>query len=209
MPEAGPSSAATRRLNAAAAGHRGDEEEARRALADPDPGVRSAALGSLTRLGTQSAGDIEAGLSDPDPGVRRRAAQEAAHLSRDQADRVVPSLVGAVGDDDPLVVEMTCWSLGELAVAAAVDVLSKTATGHRDARCRESAVAALGALAAAGVQRGLPAVLAALEDRPTVRRRAVVALAGFDGPEVEAALRRSLEDRDWQVRQAAEILLDP
>jgi hypothetical protein len=39
-----------------------------------------------------------------------------------------------------------------------------------------------------------------------VRRRAVLALAPFDGPEVDAAIDAALEDRDWQVRQAAEDL---
>jgi hypothetical protein len=34
-----------------------------------------------------------------------------------------------------------------------------------------------------------------------------VALAAFEGPGVEAALRRCLDDRDWQVRQVAEDLL--
>jgi HEAT repeat protein len=48
-----------------------------------------------------------------------------------------------------------------------------------------------------------------LEDRPSVRRRATVALAGFDDDRVEPALRRAAQDRDWQVRQAAEELLDP
>ena len=33
-----------------------------------------------------------------------------------------------------------------------------------------------------------------------------IALAPFDGPEVDAALARALEDRDWQGRQAAEDL---
>jgi HEAT repeat protein len=40
-----------------------------------------------------------------------------------------------------------------------------------------------------------------------VRRRAVLALAPFDGPEVTAALARAATDPDWQVRQAAEDLL--
>ncbi len=40
-----------------------------------------------------------------------------------------------------------------------------------------------------------------------MRRRAVLALAPFDGPEVDAALQAALGDRDWQVRQAAEDLL--
>jgi HEAT repeat protein len=39
-----------------------------------------------------------------------------------------------------------------------------------------------------------------------IRRRAVIALAAFDDPRVEDAWRRCLEDRDWQVRQAAEDL---
>jgi hypothetical protein len=37
----------------------------------------------------------------------------------------------------------------------------------------------------------------------------VLALAPFEGPDVDAALARALEDRDWQVRQAAEDLLRP
>ena len=64
--------------------------------------------------------------------------------------------------------------------------LAATATGHADARCREAAVAALGAI---GDPAGLPAVLTALTDSPTVRRRATVALAGFDDPRVTPALR--------------------
>jgi hypothetical protein len=34
----------------------------------------------------------------------------------------------------------------------------------------------------------------------------VIALAAFEGDEVDAALERALADRDWQVRQAAEDL---
>jgi HEAT repeat protein len=72
-------------------------------------------------------------------------------------------------------------------------------------RCREAAVAALGAI---GHPDGLPSVIDALEDKPTVRRRATVALAGFDDPRVEQALRRAAGDRDWQVRQAADELME-
>jgi HEAT repeat protein len=55
----------------------------------------------------------------------------------------------------------------------------------------------------------LPAILQACEDKPAVRRRAVLALAPFEGEEVDAALQKALEDRDWQVRQNAEILIHP
>jgi HEAT repeat protein len=50
-------------------------------------------------------------------------------------------------------------------------------------------------------------VLQACDDKPAIRRRAVLALAAFEGEQVEGRLRRALEDRDWQVRQAAEDLL--
>lgn len=79
-------------------------------------------------------------------------------------------------------------------------------TSHEDPLVRESAVAALGAL---GDERAVPAILRACADKPTIRRRAVLALAPFSGPEVDAALGRALEDRDWQVRQAAEDVLGP
>ena len=64
-------------------------------------------------------------------------------------------------------------------------------------------MAALGSL---GDPAGLPAILAGTKDKATVRRRAVIALAPFDGPEVDAALDAAQTDRDWQVRQAAEDL---
>ena len=73
-----------------------------------------------------------------------------------------------------------------------------------DVRCREACVAALGAI---GDPRGLAAVINALDDKPTVRRRATVALAGFDDPRAEPALRKATQDRDWQVRQAAEDVI--
>ncbi len=65
----------------------------------------------------------------------------------------------------------------------------------------------MAALGSIGDPAGLPAILAATTDKATVRRRAVIALAPFEGPEVDAALERARSDRDWQVRQAAEDLL--
>ena len=116
-------------------------------------------------------------------------------------------LVGRGGKDGgkaPLVAESACWALGERQDPVGVEPLIVAAGAHPDPLVREAAVASLGAL---GDPRGLPAVLAATSDKPAVRRRAVLALAPFDGPEVEAALERARQDRDWQVRQAAEDLL--
>ncbi len=119
-------------------------------------------------------------------------------------------------DTDEVVAETAAWALGERhqqtedgpveltpeAEAHLVDSLSRAATQHPDALVRESAAAALGAIG-----RGLPAILVATTDKATVRRRAVLALASFDTPEVTDALHRARQDRDWQVRQAAEDLL--
>ena len=188
------------RRQAAIAGHLGDEAGARALLDDPDPAVRATALGALARAGTLQAADVQRALGDSDAGVRRRACEEAVVV-------VDVDIVGMLGDADPSVVEAAAWALGErgAASAGAVDTLVAVAREHEDALCREAAVAALGAI---GDRRGLETVLAAASgDRPAVRRRAVVALAAFEGPEVDAALRAALNDRDWQVRQAAEDLL--
>jgi HEAT repeat protein len=190
-----------RRRAAALAGHRGDEESARRALTDPAPTVRATALGALARLGALRWADVQAGAGDPAPEVRARAAELAVGLGS----AVVEQLVGALADRDARVVEAGCFALGELGDdgSGAVPALARVSAAHSEPLCREAAVAALGAIGDAG---GLPAILAATADKPAVRRRAVLALAPFSGPEVDAALERALGDRDWQVRQAAEDL---
>lgn len=189
---------ARRRAAAATAGLTGDEAGARAALSDVEATVRAAALGALCRLGACTPADAARALGDPSPWVRRSACELGADLPG--AD-VVPLLE----DEDDGVVEAACFAAGELGDPRAVPALALVATGHGDPLCREAAVAALGAI---GDEAGLAAVLGALGDAPAIRRRAVVALAAFEGPEVEAALRGRLEDRDWQVRQAAEEILE-
>ncbi len=188
------------------AGHRGDADQARRGLSDPDPGVQVAALGALARLGDLTAGDVESALAGGGPAVRRRAVEVAlAARGRGTRSSLPRAVVGSLRDPDPLVVVAAAWFVAERHHRPAVPLLATTATDHGDARCREAAVAALGAI---GDPAGLPAVLAALGDSPTVRRRATVALAGFDDPRVAPALRAAAGDRDWQVRQAADELLE-
>jgi HEAT repeat protein len=195
-----------RRREVTLAGHRGDEGVARPGLADGDPGVRAAALGALARLGALTTDDVVLALADESPPVRRRAVDVALEVRGKGSRSALPAaLTRALADPDPLVAVGAAWFVGERRRAVAVPGLVALATSHDDARCREAAVAALGAI---GDPAGLDAVLAALADRPTVRRRATVALAGFDDPRVEPALRQAAEDRDWQVRQAADELLD-
>jgi HEAT repeat protein len=177
----------------------------RAAQHDADARVRAAALGALARAGgrRRATSAWRRAVSDPAPDVRRRAAELAPALGAPAR-----PLLTLLTDSDVTVIEAAAWALGELGAAAvragAVPALAAVAGGHDDPLAREAAVAALGAL---GDPAGLAAVLAACGDKPAVRRRAVLALAPFDGPDVEAALRAALEDRDWQVRQAAEDLL--
>lgn len=187
------------------AGFTGDAAAARAALVDEAPQVRSAAFGALSRLGALGEDDLRAGLADGSALVRRRACDIAG---RSCLGGLAGDLGEALSDRAPSVVEAACYALGELGPSAVgrdlVAALSVTARSHPEALCREAAVAAIGAL---GDPSGLDAVLAAMGDKPAVRRRAAVALAAFEGPEAEQALARAAQDRDWQVRQVAEDLL--
>lgn len=215
----GATDAGARRRAAAVAGHTGDTDTARALLDDPDPGVRATALGALARAGDLGAVELARAAADPDATVRRRAAEELATWVRPATHPGPggdePRLAPLLADPDDAVVETAAWAAGERLGRAAeagepvpepelVATLATMATDHPRALVREAAVAALGAI---GDERGLPAILVACGDKATVRRRAVLALAPFDGPEVEAALRQAVGDRDWQVRQAAEDLL--
>ncbi len=184
----------------AVAGHDGDEATARAALHDPDPVARELALGALARMDTLRLDDLVAAFADAHTSVRRRAALLSAL-------RPDVELLPLLHDVDDVVVEAAAWAAGEqqpLFDEPDDDVLARLitlATSASDALVREAAVAALGAI---GDERGLPAILAGCNDKPAIRRRAVLALAPFDGPEVKAALDAALADRDWQVRQSAE-----
>ena len=196
------------------AGHSGDEPTVRNALQSADPGVRAAALGALARLDALDAETLAGGLRDGSAAVTRRAAMLAGQ-SNDRgpmldAELVDTELLALLRDGTDVAAEVAAWALGErhenadpASAGHVVAALSSAATVHADALVREAAVAALGSIGAPG---GLAAVLTATSDKATVRRRAVIALAAFEGPEVDAALARARADRDWQVRQAAEDL---
>jgi HEAT repeat protein len=199
--------------DAVIAGHRGDEDTAWRLLGHPDPAVRAAAIGALDRVGVLDAGTLTAALTDPAPAVRRRACVLAGRAlaagdTGATGSQLIDALVRVLSTDpNDSVIESSAWGLGEAGSRcgrSGVEALAHVAGAHADPLCREAAVAALGAI---GDPVALDTVLVALEDKPAVRRRAVIALAAFDDRRVDAAWRRALEDRDWQVRQAAEDLL--
>ena len=219
-PAPGATRAIERRRDAAEAGHAADAAGARLHLGDNDPMVRSSALRALDRAGGLAARELEAALADPAPAVR----MTALDLAAGRGDVPVAATAARLGDDDRRVVEAAAWACGERVSATdaadgatanglggaagsgtadVVAALVEVARSHDDPLCRESAIAALGAI---GDPAGLATILAGLDDKPEVRRRAVIALAPFDGPEVDAALLRATTDRDKQVRAAASEL---
>lgn len=236
-----------RRLAAVAAGHRGHAEAAERLLRDADAGVRAAALGALARCGALGADHVQQALGDEAASVRRRAAE----LAPPEVE-----LVWLLRDADASVLEAAAAALGERDHdPGPVAELCRVARRHDDPLCRESAVAALGAIAACllaaagpttgperreaehstaddrGTEHGgtehrgtghseagagshdaalplaLKALLAAMDDRPQIRRRALLGLHQFDDRRAADAVRAALEDRDRQVRAVAGELL--
>ena len=178
----------------------GDHKLAISLLKDKDPKVREAALSSLEKLGKLSEKTLSKSISDPSPEVRKRVVE----LLAKRPDKIP---FNVFNDKDPLVIETACWAAGEKEnpTEKLINKLCAIANGHTDQLCREAAVAALGSI---GSPLGLETVLEALKDKPAIRRRAAIALAAFDDPKVDEALKKSLNDRDWQVRQIAEDLLD-
>lgn len=163
--------------------------------------MRCAALRALDLAGDLDPAELRAALEDPVPAVRVTAL-ELAGTRREIV------ITAGLDDNDPRVVEAAAWACGERQSAAGgiISKLAELAGGHSDALCRESAVAALGAIADPA---GLAAILGGLDDAPAVRRRAVIALAPFEGPEVAAAFSKARSDPDRQVRDAVEDLAGP
>ena len=186
------------RRTVVAFGYEQNESEARPFLQHEDSVVRELALGALHRMQSLTDADLELALHDDDRLVRRRAAELGAlHPGVD--------LAPLLADLESVVVEMAVWAYGEREQVDdnTLQTIISLTTDHDDQLVREAGAAALGAI---GDERGVSAILSACEDKPAVRRRAVLALAPFSGPEIEAAIDTALTDRDWQVRQSAEDL---
>ena len=205
---------AVRRRAGVLAGHHGDEAAARAAFVDPDPQVRRAGLAALVRLGALNSDDFDAAAGDESLLVRRHVGELAGSISQLRGRQtVVAALVGMLDDEDPALVEAAAFGISEAGFAdavpmppsdkAALDALCRIAYGHPDTVCRESAVVGLGCSQS---EEGLRALLHAMGDKPSVRRRCVISLGAYESDLAYEAIERALSDRDWQVRQAAEDL---
>lgn len=174
----------------------------RASFSSDDPRHRILALRGLVRQSLATDDDWSVALGDHDVEVQREALTLIAYEDV-ETDALIARMIEMLDDTDALVVDGAVFALGEHLVNDAVDRLCDVAMHHDDARCRESAVAALGAI---GDDRARTAIFAALNDKPPVRRRAIVSLSNFEGPDIDAALERAAEDRDWQVRAAVNQL---
>ena len=189
------------RLRVIEASYRGDTATVTAGLQHQSGDVRMSALVGLHRLGVLDAETVQTFVHDESSDVRRIAAQLSAHFSS-------VHVVGLLEDSDVYVAEMAAWALGErdTVLDEELSALITASESSPQALVREAATASLGAI---GDERGLPAILRACSDKPAIRRRAVLALAPFEGEEVDQALQNALTDRDWQVRQNAEDMLRP
>ncbi|MGB8180548.1 MAG: HEAT repeat domain-containing protein [Acidimicrobiales bacterium] len=165
---------------------------------------RVLAVRGLVRLHLMTLEQWRRVLRDPDPAVRRDALEQLAHAPLEDVG-IFETVIELLEDSDALVVDAAAFALGEHAHAGGVERLCVVAKDHDDARCRESAIASLGAI---GDDRAREVILNALHDKAPIRRRAIVALANFEGPDIDAALESASEDRDWQVRSAVTQLRD-
>ncbi len=167
------------------------------------PEIRRLAASACTGTRTTPVRDAMRALAANDPDEEVRA--QAVEILSEFGPEVLDDVLNALQDRSVRVVETAVTALGELGSPDAVARLIDIAVIHDEGIVREAAVASLGAL---GDDRALPTLLSVVAGgKPQVRRRAVVALSAFDGPEVEAALARARLDRNPMVREAAEMLL--
>ena len=173
----------------------------RGALSHEHPRARVLAMRGLARRSELTSNEWETLVTDSDPEVRRETLAEIGTLGKSPV--ASGRLVSLLHDEDSLVAEAAAFAIGECGVLEGEAGLQAMLAQHEDARCRETAVVSLGLLSRDSSRQ---AIIDALSDKPTVRRRAIVALASFEGKDIDDALDVAATDRDWQVRSAVEQL---
>jgi HEAT repeat protein len=171
-------------------------DDLRRALHDPNDGVRRAAVTALGAIGTEPAvAALFEALKDPNPYVRdaaRNAIDRTGQPSRDVLEERGKS-------DAPQVRSSVLRKIAQTKDGATVDTLIQ-GLSDPNAEVRQTAINGLGA------QRDDESVerIASLLDSndATVRVGAAAALARIPSPRAREALRKHATDRDPQVRAA-------
>jgi hypothetical protein len=177
-----------------------------------DGQARALAWSARKRNGLLEARDVTEMLRDDSVVVARRGIEFAVDFAE------IDLVVFLEGTDLDLA-EVSAFTLGERASRGGntnveLAALREMAEHHDDALCREAAIAALGAAAEhldesdSNRIATRTVLLAALEDKATIRRRAIVGLCLFDDPESVARVSAARSDRDTQVRRIAKALTD-
>lgn len=124
--------------------HTGGNEVLTTAMADPDPGVRAAAVTAWRdMLDQKSAQPVIARLGDSDANVRAQAAGVVGGMTEQGARGLLEAMV--VGDSDPVVRRNAAWALGQLGNGGSRAALVQ-ATSDRSGLVRGVAKAALAQL---------------------------------------------------------------
>ena len=148
------------------------------ATADPDSGVRSAAVRALGRMGTPGAAAELGRIFSAKAAAAGWAAIELAAMSGSR--KPMDYLAVALKDQDPLVRAATAHSLGRIGDTAAMDALATLVADH-DASVRKSAVTALGGMV--DENAALVAASALTDADEGVREAAITAIRASGRPE--------------------------
>ena len=118
----------------------------------------------------------------------------------DLADTILPSLIGALLDEDAEVRAVVARALGELDDPQAVDALARVLREDPDADVRRTAAWALGEIES---PRAIPALGRALREDASreVREMAVWALGEIEDPAAVPALADAADDPDPKIRR--------
>lgn len=179
-------------------------ETARRVLLplvhDPDPGVRSAAVGGLGRVGGAVLPVVEEALRDPDETVRAAAADAAARLDDPQLGAALIPLLRA--DPSPQVRERAAVAIGLLRPEGGGAALAAALAPGAPAALRAALVLGLGAYE----HESMAGRVAAMTDDDAVR--AVLQERLRDDPEYRLLGRRLRQSRSLELRALAALSRD-
>lgn len=178
------------------------------ALQDPDPEIRTAAVGTLLELGSTAQAAVPAlmeALDDNDPAVRLQAVRALGRIGPG-AKAAVPALADVIWDSNHLVRSAALYTLASIGpeAEAAVPELTK-ALQARDRELRIGATNALGSIGPKA-ESAVPALIQALRDSDQGVRLGALAAIGRLGETARAAipeLEATLQDPEKEVRSFA------
>jgi HEAT repeat protein/mono/diheme cytochrome c family protein len=172
-------------------------------FAREDDNLAGRAAWALAGIGVLSMPALLQALENPDPRTRAHASHALGLVGADPG-RVVPPLIGMLGDDDNLVRERAATALVELG-ADAVPYLGQALTGDPNWHVRGFAALTLGRMTPPRAS-AVPLLISALDDEnATVRQLACWSLGRLGGQAAEATepLSRALSSSEVDLRRMA------